>query len=210
MVSYIDIHTHKEEIPQNGWQMVNLLPQSSVVDTPFSVGIHPWYVSQNWLEEMPLVKEKSQNPNCFAIGECGLDSLCTTDFELQKKVFEEHINWANEVRKPLIIHCVKAFDDLLKSLEIATVPVIIHDYGKSAEMGKQLQRKGYFLSCGKAVFRRHFQNVLPKLDITKLFLETDDSNYSITEVYKQASEILGCTVEELQLQIQENLKALGR
>lgn len=211
MIPYIDIHTHKKNtIRSCSWQVMNLLPNYLVENSSFSIGIHPWYISEKWREEMQLVKEKSQNLNCFAIGECGLDRVCEIDFELQKKVFIEHIAWANEVRKPLVIHCVKAFDELLKCIAKVTVPIIIHDYGKSAELGRQLQQEGYFLSCGKAVFRKHFQGVLPKLDITKLFLETDDSRYSIIDVYKRTSEILGCKIEELQLQIQENLKELRR
>ncbi len=141
---------------------------------------------------MQEVIQKTQNENCKAIGECGLDKTIATPWEIQQEIFKAHIDWANKLQKPLVVHCVKAYDELLKFHKECKVPIILHDFAKSVALGKQLQQKGICLSVGKAVFRPSFAEVLPQLDRQFLFLETDDTEYSIEEIYQQVARMFNC------------------
>src|SRR5690606_12217395 len=79
----------------------------------FSAGIHPNYISDHNEETIKWLYETAQNENCVAIGECGLDGLLSIDFQLQKEIFHRQILIANEVNKPVIIHCVRKFYELI-------------------------------------------------------------------------------------------------
>ncbi len=206
MEPFIDIHTHSIQKQENAWKLCNIFPEQEIPEMSFSIGIHPWEIAENWQVQMQQVVAKSQLQNCKALGECGLDKMVKTPLKIQQAVFKAHIDWANELQKPLIIHCVKAYDELLKFVNDIQVPVIVHDFGKSVELGKQLQEKGIYLSIGKAVFRTSFGNVLPQLDKQLLFLETDDTEYSIVQIYKQTAKIFQCDLLTLQQQIHRNFK----
>ncbi len=206
MQSFINIHTHSIEKRENVWQLSSLFPEQEIPKTPFSIGIHPWKIEKNWQKQMQEVIEKSQWQNCVAIGECGLDKTVEMSLSIQQEIFKAHIDLANKLQKPLVVHCVKAYDELLKFVTELKVPLILHDFGKSVDLGKQLQQKGIYLSVGKAVFRPSFAKVLPQLDRHLLFLETDDTARSITEIYKQVAQIFNCELLTLQRQIRENFK----
>ena len=109
-MKFFDFHHHKKSV-EYGIYNLNLFEK--VPDFPFSVGIHPKDISEDWEKSFDWVQEISKNPNCFAIGECGLDGLINIDETLQKKVFEQQILWAKEIRKPLIIHSVRKFYELI-------------------------------------------------------------------------------------------------
>ena len=49
-------------------------------------------------------EEKLKAEKCFALGECGLDKITASDFELQKEVFKKQIQLSEKYKKPLIIH----------------------------------------------------------------------------------------------------------
>ncbi len=206
MYPFINIHTHSVEEQENVWQLSSLFPEEEILETPFSVGIHPWKIEENWQEQMQQVVEKSQLQNCVAIGECGLDKTEETPLSVQQEIFKSHIDVANKLQKPLVVHCVKAYDELLKFVPELKIPLILHDFGKSANLGTQLQEKGIYLSVGKAVFRSSFAKVLPQLDKQLLFLETDDTEYSITQIYERVAQIFQCDLLTLQRQMHENFK----
>lgn len=210
MSRFIDIHSHKSDCLTNVWQLRNLFPEQEATSTPFSIGIHPWYIAESWQEQMNLVAAKVCIPNCMAIGECGFDKNVSSPLELQQEVFAAHVELANQLQKPLIIHCVRAYDELLNGLKDAAVPVILHDFGKSAKLAQQLQQKKIFLSIGKAAFRPAFGSTLSQLDREFLFLETDDTEYTIDEIYRQVAQLLDCELVSLQQQIQQNFNKVFR
>ena len=169
--------------------------------------MHPWYITESKAEaEFGELRVAIVKSNVLAIGECGLDRVCETDFELQKHYFIKQIELANEVRKPLIIHCVRAFDEVLHLLKQhhVVVPVIFHGFNKNEKVAAQILNAGYLLSFGQKLMFESNATVFKSTPIDRLFLETDDGNVSIEEVYKIAAVIKGMTVEELQQQIQIN------
>lgn len=154
----------------------------------------------------------TRNRRCIAIGECGLDKAIDTDFELQQKIFCEQIQIANEVQKPLMIHCVKAFNELTACLKKMnnTVPVIIHGFNNNQNIANDLLKHGYLLSFGKALMDdgSNASEVIKHVGRKNFFLENDDSNVSIRDIYKRASEILGIEEQFLQEQLKSNYQRI--
>ena len=204
-----DAHTHQSKQDS----ILNLFPQEEIPDQYFSVGIHPWYVDNLESQKEQLI-QKSKHPNCLAIGECGLDRLCGTDLVIQKEVFEYQLDLAQRMDKPVIVHCVRAFDLLLPKIKCSKVPVIIHGFNQNREIFRQfLKIENVYFSFGHAIFtaNSNAQKTLLEWPLTRFFLETDDkSDLQIEDVYVKASELLNLSVDELKKQINNNFQTVFR
>jgi TatD DNase family protein len=206
---YINIHTHHTKPVEGIISIGNLYKDFDAIEPHsfYSVGLHPWYITQEtWRDQFAVVKEKSNLKNVVAVGEAGLDKVCTTVFSLQQTVFAAHIQLANEIQKPLIIHCVRAHAEviaLLKQAEVK-VPVIFHGFNKSKELAQQLIALGYYLSFGKGLEKQAVQELLSTLPAGRIFLETDNSSASIEEIYSYAASAFQIDEESLSLQLQKN------
>ncbi|HSN59572.1 MAG TPA: TatD family hydrolase, partial [Ferruginibacter sp.] len=116
---FINIHSHQPAGPKE-FVLQNLYKDFDQAKMPgyYSAGLHPWYINAaTWKIEMEALKTNRVLKNILAIGECGLDKVCKTGFTLQQQVFIAQLLWANEIKKPLIIHCVRAHEDLLLLLK---------------------------------------------------------------------------------------------
>lgn len=214
---YYDIHTHNnKENEKNKCRMVSLQAKGDCVFPPFStaedrpadyfysLGIHPWFINEIHLEQdIKYLRKYAPLSEVKAIGECGLDKLCQTNFELQKKVFIEQITISEKIEKPLIIHCVKSFNELI-TLKKDLKPHqtwIIHGFRGKPEQAKQLILHNFFLSFGPL----YHPDTLKETPLNKIFFETDDSNEDISSVYKKAAETLIIPEEKLVRQIRNNV-----
>jgi len=211
---FINTHTHKQ-IYDAKIELVNLAPGSSEKSNYYSYGLHPWYLNKDELDwQLSNLERLANEKRCLAIGECGLDKVCEVDFELQLNAFNEQIRIANLIQKPLIIHCVKAFNELLNCLNHIDnqVPVIIHGFNNNENIAGMLNSQGYYFSFGKALlaYESNASKVIKKTGRKQFFLETDDSDLSIKYVYKKAAEILGIDEEILQQQIKSNFETVFR
>lgn len=203
MISF-DFHHHSKE---KNYGVYNLNLHESLSEKNFSIGIHPKDIDENWRENLDKVKEISLHPNCLAIGECGLDGLITIDEKLQQKVFEEQILWANEINKPVIIHCVRRFPQLVQFQKFAKIPLIVHGFNKKKSIADELLKHGFYLSFGKSIFQNlSLQAILKEIPANKIFLETDNADFEIEKLYEKAAEIKGISTEELKIQILKNLE----
>ncbi|MGZ4089342.1 MAG: TatD family hydrolase [Bacteroidia bacterium] len=193
--------------------MVNLNLDSSDKPNYYSYGLHPWYIEEfAYEEQLRKLEIKADEKRCIAIGECGLDKLSKVDFELQEKVFIEQIRIANYYRKPMIIHCVKAFNELVNCLNLNNneVPVIIHGFNNNENIARVLLTHGCYFSFGKALlgYESNAAKALKNIGRKNFFLETDDADISIKYIYRRASEILGIDEEILKQQIESNFEAI--
>lgn len=173
----------------------------------FAVGLHPWFIKQsNWEQEFESIKKISQLPNVKAIGECGLDKVCVTDFTFQQKVFSAQIHLANQIKKPLLIHCVRAFAEVSTALKYNknNVPVVFHGFIKSISQARQLIGQGYYLSFGKGIQHERIQKVIAAMPLDKIFFESDDFELPIQKVYQIAATALQIDMELLCLQLEKN------
>lgn len=187
----------------------NLGKNENPPEAYFSAGIHPKDISENFEDEFEKIKEISSFKNCLAVGECGLDGLINIDEKLQETVFEKQILLANEIQKPVIIHCVRRFSEILKFKKIAEVPMIIHGFNKKETIAAEMQNHGFYLSFGKAVLQNvSLQQIVKDFPLEKLFLETDDADFDIEILYQKVSKLKNISVENLHSQILKNLEKI--
>ena len=209
---FFDAHTHKRSSSKNIFSIENKYPNDIDFTKPFSIGIHPWFIKpENVTKELLIIEEKLKDKNCLALGECGLDKITATDLELQKEVFKKQIQLSEKYQKPLIIHCVKAHQDILeikKDLKPKQI-WIFHGFNKNYQVAESLLKNGIILSFGMAIIKsKKLQEVVSNIEISSILLETDDTNIDIKEVYQKISELKKITVEELQQKIKQNFKSI--
>ena len=203
-MKFFDFHHHHSK---NNFGIYNLKFEEAPTNGWFSAGIHPAIISQDFEMQFSWLKEISQNENCIAIGECGLDGLIKVDEKLQEEVFLKQIEWANEIQKPLIIHCVRRFPQLISLCKKAIVPLIVHGFNKKKSIGEELLKNQFYLSFGKSLLENvNLQNFLEEISLDKIFLETDDANFEIESLYQKVSEIKNISDENLIKTIHKNLK----
>lgn len=212
-MDFIDIHTHQNSNKNSVTTVVNCYPNSTDFSNLFSIGIHPWYIEEkNIATEIHFVEQQLQLKNCFAIGECGLDKLSETNYNLQLSVFKKHIFLSERYQKPLIIHCVKSFQEILhlKKIIKPQQPWIIHGFNKNSQVAASLLKNGCYLSFGKALITStKLQEVFLNISLNTIFLETDDdATITIKEVYKKAATTKGIEIEKLQENIHRNFNKL--
>ena len=206
----IDVHTHQRK-SGTFIQILNIFAHDlpfSEGEGYFSTGLHPWHIGAvNHDECLFSIELASIQKNMLAVGECGLDRSITIDFALQEIYFRKQIEIAESHSKPLIIHCVRAFPELIKlKKEIkSTVPWIIHGFQGNQQTALQLLRHDFYFSVGEPLLSQSLKKeILSFIPFDRLFLETDDRETSIKLIYQLASQQLKIDVEMLTGIIFEN------
>ena len=212
-MEFFNLHTHKSINQANIVALVNQYPQEFNAAIPYySIGIHPWFIVEDSVEnDLAIIESKIIESNCLAIGECGLDKRIEIPMELQKMVFEKQLLLAQKYNKPVVIHCVAAFQEVIeikKRLDIS-VPMIVHGFSKNEQVAKQLVDKGFYLSFGKYLLQSKslgttLEMVFKNIPDNRIFLETDTVEDGIEKVYDLAAEIKGIPVSEMQEIINRN------
>ncbi|WP_405608990.1 TatD family hydrolase [Polaribacter sp. Asnod1-A03] len=209
---FFDVHTHRLSSDKNVVSIVNKYPNSTDFSRPFSIGIHPWFIKKEKITEDFLILEtKLQDKNCYALGECGLDKLATIDFEFQKEVFIKQIQFSEKYQKPLIIHCVKAHQEIIELKKIVKPKQIwiLHGFNKSKQLAESCIKIGIVLSFGSAFIKnKKLQETFLALPLSSIVLETDDNEVEIKEVYQKASIIKKMKIDELQKEIKQNFNTI--
>ena len=205
-MGFFDFHHHDADRKSG---IYNLKFNEEIPEIFFSAGIHPKSLSDGLEKQLIWLQEISVAENCVAIGECGLDGLIDVDEESQEKAFQAQIEIANSVKKPLIIHCVKRFSQLLKFRKMSKVPMIVHGFNKRKTIGDDLLKNGLCLSFGKSVlYNVNLQDFVKHLPIEKLFLETDSADFEIKELYQKVADLKNMRLEDLSEKIKNNLQNL--
>ncbi|MBS1783705.1 MAG: TatD family hydrolase [Bacteroidetes bacterium] len=173
----------------------------------FSFGIHPWHVSTETLtDQIANLRKLAFENKVLAIGECGLDRACNTDWSLQLKAFQLQIALSNEVKKPLIIHAVRAHQEVLQLLRKYhhQQPIIFH--GVNHKGIETLWQAGHFVSFGKALLHENSpaQKAFSQIPDDSYFLETDDADISIESVYLMAAKLRCQSLEKVKTTIEKN------
>ena len=205
---FLNFHTH-HAIEKDSRAIQNVYNHFERISNvgKYSIGLHSWYLKEEtWKAEMVTLKECSINKSVLAIGECGLDKVCKSDFTLQQVAFAEQIIWANLINKPLIIHCVRAWEEVFYLLKKSDnqMPVIFHGFTGKLALAQQIIDKGYYLSFGRALLHNRYQQLLATLPLNRVFFETDDFDISIETIYQTAATALQIDINSLSLQINTN------
>jgi len=196
LAPYIDLHTHHVRSTPDTVEVLSCY--LSEVDTLpshdslyYSVGLHPWRAEELREESLPLLREALQLPHVIALGEAGLDKATKhTTLAEQLPILRAQILLSEELELPLILHLVRAQDELLRlRRELQPKqPWIIHGFRGGLDQARQLLRAGLYLSFGE-----HFrpESLREAYAAGQAFLETDDAlELSIQAVYQAASEAL--------------------
>jgi TatD DNase family protein len=212
-MKFFNLHTHNFTNSETVLELVNQYPNEFDDIIPFySIGIHPWRIVEDRIDEdLMVIESKLKEKNCLAIGECGLDKRIEIPLELQLKVFEKQLALAERYKKPVVIHCVAAFQELIEiknRLQIS-VPMLIHGFSKNEQLAKQLINNGFYLSFGKYLLRNpELETVFKSIPNNRFFLETDTIEEGIQTVYSLAAKYKNIAIEQLQEQIKSNFEAV--
>ncbi len=213
MKPYINIHAHQSH-HQECTEIINLFPQEAekiILENPyslFSVGLHPWYIDENSELLLRQIEKMATYSNVVAIGETGLDKLSEINFSEQIEIFKAQIRIAENIRKPLVIHCVKSYQEVLaikKELHI-TVPVVFHAFRGKPELAMQLIKQDCYLSVGEKA--THIPETIQIIPLDHLFIETDESDIDIADIYQTIVQIKEIQLDNLVDQIQLNFNRL--
>lgn len=214
-LKYIDIHTHKAS-DKEVIQIVDRSGKSCCNDYEqnyFSIGLHPWHIQKAKIDdELIKIVSNIHHKSFLAIGECGLDKICATDYSLQLSVFKKIIAISEEYKKPLILHVVKSYNEIieLRKDTKAKQSWIIHGFSGSSQLAAELIKQGFYLSFGKHLIIKHSKaaKALAHISMERVFFETDDSDFLIHEIFGIAAKTIDCSLNQLQINIAKNFKAV--
>lgn len=202
-----DIHTHRftDSAPEEVLLSCPVLKKEIPAEAVYlSAEIHPWHLTaENLSCQIERMENMLSDSRVLALGEVGLDKLTECPYPIQIKAFEEIVSISEAYGKPLIIHCVKSVDELIairKKMRPA-LPWIMHGFRGKPQQADSLLRHGFYLSFGE-----HYNSqVMKEIPIERLFLETDESNAPIDELYNRAAAIRHISAEELKLAVLHNV-----
>jgi TatD DNase family protein len=209
---YFNIHSHRKKQQNDEFVIRNyIIPKAKTpaetLNYPLSVGIHPWYADTQDLRSIQHLKKQASAKNVIAIGETGLDKKRRDNFEEQVALFRIHFTIAEENQLPVIIHCVKAYSDVIAEIKNTKTPVIFHDFNGNEQMIEQILKhsKAYF-SLGKSLFATDSKIVksIHYIPIERIFFETDTLPVKIKTVYEKYAVLAKTDLKELKTIIQNN------
>jgi TatD DNase family protein len=209
---FINIHTHFLET--EGISLFNLQKTDGKFEIPekflYSTGLHPWFLDDLSESTFKQIAKWVEADNCLALGEAGLDRICKTDFEWQKKWFIKQAELSETSKKPMIIHCVKAFDEILKIRKQirAVQPWIFHGFNNKPEYIPEILDVDCYISLGikSLEIGTNANKALKQIPPERLFFETDDKFVRISDIYKHASNVLNIELVQLKCKLFQNFK----
>lgn len=182
----VDIHTH------------NTLTQAQTIDT---VGIHPWHALGG---DISVIEKGIAAAD--AVGEIGLDFACNVPQGEQEHIFRAQLALAEQHQKPVVLHCVRAFEEVMRILRDFHLPaVIFHGFIGSVEQAQLSVKQGYYLSFGERTFRSPKTiEAMRSTPLSHLFVESDESTTPIEDIYARIAELRGVDIGTLTEATQAN------
>jgi len=215
---FIDIHTHLYRVERETVTVLNIFPGEGFAAFTgrnfYSVGLHPWHIKtpeekNEWLLQ---VEDAVDFDHVIFIGECGLDKKVENDFNEQLRIFEAQAFMSEEVNKPLIIHCVKAYNEIIQMHEKLhpQMPWIMHGYNGSLEITKQLVESKFLFSFGGNLFRQGAKAIdsFKYLPLDRIFFETDEYEGDVEEMYQKGAELKNIPLEKLKESVWNNFNRI--
>lgn len=186
----VDIHTH------------NAHTRAQTITT---AGIHPWHAL-----EKDILTIEAKIAKIDAVGEIGLDFACSTPHEAQISTFRSQLALAEKHNKVVVLHCVRAFEKTMKILsEFRLRAVIFHGFIGSAEQAQRAVAQGFYLSFGERTFRSPKTiEALRSTPLSHLFVETDESDISIEDIYEKIALLREVSTIELMQVVNTNFEQI--
>jgi len=214
-ITYINIHTHfkpkqNEVAVRNAYLKLNA-EQISQLPYPVSVGLHPWFLKNYTLNQCTdLLMDVVNLSNVIAIGEIGLDRAIDIPLSTQIQYFDAQLNIARAVKKPVIIHAVKSYSDLMPFLKKTKVPFIFHGFTGNIQQAKEMLKYNAYLSFGKSLLDDKIREVFAQIPNDRFLLETDSSNIEINSIYELAAQAKGIALDELKSMVFNTFAAITK
>lgn len=206
-------------------EMKRLFPENVFL----MAGLHPCSVREDFREELKKVEEFMQTHEFCGLGESGLDLYWDTSFiDEQKQSLRQHITWALEFDKPLILHTRNSIldtIDILQDYKNTGLRGIFHCFSGTEEEARQIISLGFFLGIGGVLTFKNsgLDKVISNIAIDHIVLETDspylapvpfrgkrnESAY-LPFVAKKLGEIKGLPLEEVARITTENALKIFR
>ncbi len=191
---FSDIHTH------------NILPHAAgIIDIServdlhlgmpdgamMSYGIHPRTLD-GWESRIPVLERLASAHIIKAVGECGLDVFSPADTKLQLQVFERQVLSADTYQLPIIVHCVRLYQDVIMVIKKTRyqLPVILHGYNGNPQITSQLMRyPNVYFSFGKPVGEKLAKSV-SLISADRILVESDtDMNPCYDKIISKLADI---------------------
>lgn len=214
-------------VSPEGWDLIASIAAAHEGVFP-TFGLHPMFAhlySDSVMERLAALASQA-----VAIGETGLDyTLEQPSQEEQQKAFRSQLRLAVRAGLPVIIHCRRAFRDLLRILaeeDVGRVGGVMHAFSGSPETARECIRLGLYISvAGPVTYRNAVKplEVVRQLPLEHLLLETDAPDMTpephrwrnnepafIVEVARKVAEIKGVSVAEAAAVTSRNAERLFR
>jgi TatD DNase family protein len=210
---YIDIHVHGGRPAEGMFILESLMAHEekspeNIPGVAYTYGIHPWFLDENNHKRLiGQVENAIATTGIIAVGEAGFDKLRGPSPELQRLIFEQQVLIAEKNKKPVVIHCVKAWDELMSAYKRLRpkMPWLVHGFRGNKVLAAQLLSKGMYLSFWfDFVLKAESADLLKSLPTDRIFLETDGAEVDIRDIYKKVSNDLELSVEKLKSMILSN------
>jgi TatD DNase family protein len=191
------------------------------------IGLHPCSVKENYQEELNFIESQLDQPERFvAVGEIGIDLYWDTTFQKEQVIaFKKQIEWAKQLEKPIVIHARNSFREIFEVLEEVNddkLYGVLHCFTGGKKHAKKAIELGFKLGIGGVItFDQGLPNVIKKLDLEHLVLETDspflapiphkgetnESSY-IPLIAEKVAELKGVSLEEVAAVTTDNAQKL--
>jgi TatD DNase family protein len=214
-MSFINLHTHFYPLSEDETAIVNITSSqipNSTRSIFYSAGIHPWFLTaENAQSSLSTLDSLLRTGNLIAIGETGYDLLRGAEIVLQDKIFNDVVSLSEFFHKPLIIHCVKAWEQLLKirKLRKPKQTWILHGFQGNTVVAHQMLKHEIRLSFGVNLLNnKKLQLAFAAVPIDLLFLETDNHNFDIKSLYIHAAAIRSMETNMLKQKLFHNFEQI--
>lgn len=212
-IRYINFHSHR---PGDGGDTITVMNLMAGEDVPadfpentlFSAGIHPWQLTEENAEQLRTeLLLTAAHPHVVMIGEAGFDRLKGPSAELQYRAFLFQATIAREMHKPMVIHCVRGWEELQRAHSEVSHdrPWVIHGFRGRAKLAASLAGKGFWFSLGAKGITTE---ILEVISHERILLETDETDGSISGVYSLFAETAGYDEDATVALIRSNFNSL--
>ena len=210
---YFDHHTHISGQPSIASEIMRIfsidasnfgdlgkISEITTMGHGFTIGLHPMSYNFMTFENVSRIIHQYHD-DILGIGECGLDTRIAVPRQHQIELFIAHAELAMEMHLPLIIHCVRSYDDIvhLHQRLKPSNPWIIHGFNRTESIAIKLLDQGILLSIGKELLDpgHPISTFFKKIAEYPFFLETDGKDIAIQTLYQQASNMLDMSIEAI-------------
>lgn len=215
----INSHAHLDfdnlnAIAENAVAIVPSIGKQNWIDVQmypyFAFGIHPWMTDAHTQQDLDYLEYLIKCNNPVAIGECGLDYLKDIDKQIQLHFFNAQLIMAEKYNLPVIIHAVKATEDVIFLLKkYSKLTGEIHGFSGSVAQAKQLTNIGFYLGFGMQILNQQstkIRQIVKNCPLEFILIETDDhiNPNDLSLVAQEIANLKQIPVEEVVQQCDNN------